>query len=264
MVLFSDEINIMIKLSIFGLFTTLSVPLAAVDMVNAVPRVRVVQGDLASFTAQFAGGNGESVTFLANDASGHELGQVAVDEESGGLIWSFDSEGTLPGQHQVELVTMSDGSISDRKQFILDVVAATAKQQWRQNHFGSSQAGGVAEDDADPDHDGMVNKAEFALGLNPKKSGETVAGAEMDTSGESGGVVGMRAVFRRRKDHLEQGLRYTVEFSSNLRDWTPSSHLPQVLSDEGDIDRVGLSFPVLPDGTQSTFFRIRVEELNLN
>lgn len=252
------------KLSCSLIFCVLSVNVLAVDMVNALPRVRVVRGDMAGFTAQFGGGNNASVSFVTQDQGGRPLGNVAVDEVSGSLVWSLDSGGVSPGQHLVELVRMNDGSVSDRKQLVLDVVEATAKQQWRQHYFGNSHAGDAAADDADPDHDGMVNMAEFALGLNPRKGGEAVAGAEMDTSGEGGGVVGMRAVFKRRKDYIEQGLRYTVEFSSNLLDWTQSSHLPQVLSDEGDLERVSLSFPILPDGTQSTFFRIRVEESSPN
>lgn len=40
---------------------------------------------------------------------------------------------------------------------------------WRQAHFGSAEPTGPAANDADPDHDGLVNAMEYALGLDPQK-----------------------------------------------------------------------------------------------
>ena len=70
----------------------------------------------------------------------------------------------------------------------------------------------------------------------------------------------MRAVFHRRKDHAVVGLNYEVEFSSNLIDWTPSTAIPEVIADEGVLEKVGLPFPILPNGQQGRFFRIQLHQ----
>jgi hypothetical protein len=40
-------------------------------------------------------------------------------------------------------------------------------EYWRWSNFGTTANSGAAADGADPDHDGIVNLAEYALGLNP-------------------------------------------------------------------------------------------------
>ncbi|GEM_PF-7057230 len=246
---------------VFGICLAASVKLAALEVVNPLPRVKVVQGDVASFTAQFGGGSSNSVSFAAKDASGNNLGQVAKDNSSGSLVWNYDTALASPGLQVIELVTLDGGSVSDRKPLILDVVKSTRMQQWRQNYFGSSPATGAALDSADPDGDGLSNLAEFAFGLNPNATDSRDSGTRAEAA-EAAGVTeaaGMRAVFRRRKDRQAAGLDYIAEFSSDLKDWTPSSVDPAILADEGELERVGLTFPILPNGRQSTFFRLRLQ-----
>jgi uncharacterized delta-60 repeat protein len=43
----------------------------------------------------------------------------------------------------------------------------SAAERWRVLHFNTAGNTGDAADDADPDHDGLTNFAEFAFGLNP-------------------------------------------------------------------------------------------------
>jgi hypothetical protein len=43
----------------------------------------------------------------------------------------------------------------------------TALESWRVPYFNTSSNTGDAADDADPDHDGLTNFAEFAFGLSP-------------------------------------------------------------------------------------------------
>lgn len=40
-----------------------------------------------------------------------------------------------------------------------------------------------------------------------------------------------RAVFTRLKNYVDAGLTYTVEFSADLKVWTPSATTPTVLTD---------------------------------
>jgi hypothetical protein len=42
--------------------------------------------------------------------------------------------------------------------------------RWRLTQFGTSNNSGIAADNADPDHDGLVNLVEYALGLNPNSA----------------------------------------------------------------------------------------------
>jgi hypothetical protein len=70
----------------------------------------------------------------------------------------------------------------------------------------------------------------------------------------------MRAVFRRRKDRDTVGLSYQVEFSSDLSDWALSESSPSIISEDGTFEQVGLQFPILPNGKQSRFFRIQLQQ----
>jgi len=114
---------------ILGLGLSLPFQLAAVEVVNALPRVQVVSGEVATIDAQFGGGNTDTATFVAADANGEEVGQVIRDEGSGTLIWSFDSSGVALGEYPVELVSFDGEVVSDRNRFILEVIDAAPLTQ---------------------------------------------------------------------------------------------------------------------------------------
>lgn len=223
----------------------------AVDVINALPKLQVVQGDVASFSAQY-GGNGQA-EFEAFDSGGNKIGQVTKDS-SGGLTWTYNSSNGPVGQQQVNLVAIDNGSISDRKSLILQVDPASSRQKWLQQYFGNSSEVVDSADMADPDGDGRSNLHEFAFGLNPKSAADT--NGYMGVQNVNG--AGVRAVFNRLKDFTSSGLVYQTEFSSNLNDWHTSSDTPVVISDDGTLQKVSLTFPVLPDGNQSRFFRVKV------
>ena len=221
----------------------------------------MVQGDVATLTAQFGGGSGVQPTFtVQNVSNGQTMGQVVQDGASGSLQWSFDSAQAAPDQQQiVELIASTEGSVSDRKRFVVEVVKATPRQQWLQQFFGSSAEVPAAADAADPDKDGRSNFEEFAFGSNPNSGADAQAVSVEAPAGSEAGAA-MRAVFRRRKDHAAAGLSYQVEFSSDLSDWTPSEASPAVISGDETIEQVGLEFPILPNGRQARFFRINVQQ----
>ena len=105
--------------------------------------------------------------------------------------------------------------------------------------------------------DGLTNLEKFAFGLDPNlsmfNSLEFIMQGEVTTPGvptllnlaSPGTPDDMRAIFIRRKDYAA-GLTYTVHFSADLKQWTPSDVLPTVLTDEPSIsihEVVSIPFP---------------------
>jgi hypothetical protein len=71
------------------------------------------------------------------------------------------------------------------------------------------------------------------------------------------------AVFARRKDYVEAGLTYTVEFSNSLSAWTPSSAGLTVIASDSLMDVVRVPFPNIIDGGDNgpqkpRFFQVEV------
>lgn len=228
--------------------------LSAVDVINVFPRLQVVQGDVASFSAQFSGS--AVAAFEARDSSGQPLGQVSKDS-SGSLLWAYDTSQAPIGQQQIDLVSVDGGSISDRKSVILEITQPTPRQKWLQQYFGGSSEVAAAADSADPDADGKTNLQEFAFGLNPKSASDISSYLGVQNPNNLAGT-GIRAVFNRLSNYAGSGLLYQVEFSSNLSEWHVSSDTPDVITDDGVLQKAALPFPLLPDGSASRFFRVKV------
>jgi hypothetical protein len=102
----------------------------------------------------------------------------------------------------------------------------------------------------DPDSDGVDNLLEYAFGTNP-----AVGSSGPGSLAYSGGVLTSPgqpiveedagiwyAVFCRRKDYLDAGLVYTVEFSNALSAWTATGVAPTVIATDGVIDAVRVPF----------------------
>ncbi len=248
-----------LKTALAALLLSISAPAHATQIINAGPSLSVIQGDRARFSAQFFDRDGnDSVSIRAERVgSGQVIGEISRNDSTGDLEWSCDTSSLTPGANLLRLIATDNAGASATVPFTLQVKAASTAQSWRQTYFGSSQASGSALDSADPDRDGLTNLAEFAFGLNPTQTSSDV-GTRAESQPDH--QEGMRAVFRRRKDHLVSGLNYIVEFSSNLGDWTPSSEIPAFVADEGDLERVSLPFPTLPNGQPGRFFRVRVEQ----
>ncbi|MGE9292938.1 MAG: hypothetical protein ACQKBW_04940, partial [Puniceicoccales bacterium] len=80
---------------------------------------------------------------------------------------------------------------------------------WRQYHFGTEANSGDAANTADPDHDGVPNIVEYALGMNPRGK---------DTSGRPAvGVTvhGLSLTYNRVRTDID----YVVEGTSNFATW---------------------------------------------
>jgi hypothetical protein len=73
---------------------------------------------------------------------------------------------TLPASGTLRAQAYAGGSVMESITPILTVL-----ESWRLQHFNTSSSTGDAADDADPDHDGLTNFAEFAFGLSPVDRG---------------------------------------------------------------------------------------------
>jgi len=231
---------------------------SATEIINAGPSLSVVQGDAASFNAQFfdADGNGGVDIRAVHVATGQVIGQFVRSDDTGDLRWTCDTS-TLPtGTNPVQLIATDPAGESAVVSISLQINPATSVQHWRQTYFGSSQNSGAAVNSADPDGDGLNNFAEFAFGLDPKAGNPDVGNRIENIASDEGR---MRAMFRRRKDYQSAGLNYIYEFSNDLQGWEASSLSPQVLGDDGTMENLTLEFPVLSNGQPSRFFRTRVQ-----
>ena len=144
------------------------------------------------------------------------------------------------------------GSSSDTL-VILD--ARTPLENWRFDQFGTYENTGDAADSADPDHDGIQNLMEFALGLDPMLPSTMPA-----TLVVNGGQ--MEYTYTRSKAALAT-VTFTVERTDSLTDgiWTSENveELTPPLADNGVTQTVKVT---LPAGNNRRFVRLRVTEGN--
>ena len=127
--------------------------------------------------------------------------------------------------------------------------------------------GGAGGKTANPDSDSLNNLLEYAFGTDPLAVTGDLAysGGSLTTPGkpileEVGGV--WYAVFTRRKDHVDAGLTYSVEFSSDLSPWTASAVGATVVASDSLLEVVRVPFPNLvssDSGPQKPrFFQVKV------
>lgn len=106
---------------------------------------------------------------------------------------------------------------------------------------GTFNLGGVLDDHVDNDSDGVVNLLERVFGTDPDspESGPATTGTVM----EAGGQAFLAMEFSRKKggtgsagDYTVDGIRYLVQFSSNLTAWTAagSGIVPVSIVDDGN------------------------------
>lgn len=125
---------------------------------------------------------------------------------------------------------------------------------------------------SNPDNDELTNLLEFAFGTNPTVSNSgpiTYANGVITANGqpttsitniENG--VDYRAVFGRRKDYVNAGLTYTVQFSAGLDIWVDSTDPPTVVASDATMDAVTVPYPFFIPTSRGvekpTFFRVAV------
>ncbi|MGJ8676127.1 MAG: PKD domain-containing protein [Akkermansiaceae bacterium] len=128
------------------------------------------------------------------------------------------------------------------------------------------ELGKNSELEHDPDGDFLNNLIEYAFGLNPSISD----GVELLFNGASfvsrglpvanwGDPANIQFTFPRRVDYASADLSYTVQYSSDLKNWSDSLLVPTVLHTDGDIQIIEITDPLFtPDASGHRFLRVSV------
>jgi hypothetical protein len=116
--------------------------------------------------------------------------------------------------------------------------AANSYTDWKLLKFGTVENSGNAADTADSDGDGLVNLAEYALGLNPSIFESAPGGVALN-----GSVLEYRYI--RSMSARNSGVVYLAEWSDTLaaNDWSTANVTETILSIYGDREEVKASVP---------------------
>ncbi|MDH4454053.1 MAG: hypothetical protein QE570_12835 [Verrucomicrobiota bacterium] len=120
---------------------------------------------------------------------------------------------------------------------------------WQVQHFGLS--GPSSGPTLDPDFDGLQNRLEYSLNLNPSQHSALPAALI-----KNGGVL--EYTYTRSKAAVMGGTQFQVEWSETLgaAGWSGSGVAEQVLSDNGTVQQVKATLPAGSLGRR--FVRLRV------
>ncbi len=148
------------------------------------------------------------------------------------------------------------GSTTDTRNVQVDEILFFERAQpgtygdWAVRQFTDAQLADPAfgTPAADPDHDGVPNLAEFALGGNPLSPDGSLLALQSAASASA-----FTLTFRERKNLDE--VQYRFETSTNLVTWTEVT--PSSLVTVGNLPDVYLRAAVFPIQPQVSFFRLR-------
>lgn len=175
---------------------------------------------------------------------------VSVTTVPAGLAVSvtYNGSATVPvaaGSYAV-VAMVSDPNYQGGAEGTLVIDPAAGWTAWQNENFtGPERDAGLADDLADPDGDGLVNLAEYALGTDP---GEATAGMVPDV------VDGSLVLIFTRPAGLPDVI-YAAEHSDGLGVWDAVAL--EVLHTEGDTDTVKVSVPVATGDPARHFIRLK-------
>lgn len=127
----------------------------------------------------------------------------------------------------------------------------THQELWRFANFGSYVSENSAADSADPDHDGLSNLLEYALGLDPNVSGAVPASLALN------GAI-LEYTYTRSTAAKANGVAYQIEWSDTLDtgSWRTETVTEQITTTQGALETVKASIPAGTAGKR--FLRLRV------
>ncbi len=163
---------------------------------------------------------------------------------------TYDNAASLPiesGSYAVT-ATVSDPNHIGTTSGTLVISPGNDIESWRNEHFTDAQIlAGLAANDADPDHDGLANLAEYALGLDPHQSTQQPSA--------SLGPDGLSMIFTRPANLPD--VTYAAESSEDLVKWNPL--ILEVIR-PGETETVRVADPLASGNPTRRFLRLRFEE----
>jgi hypothetical protein len=132
--------------------------------------------------------------------------------------------------------------------------------QWQASRFTQSEMNDpkISGSDADPDGDGLVNWAEFALNRNPKKADGSAFTTSIQHDSTSGNDY-LTMTYSRRK--APSGIVYHVEVSDNFAGWNEGAGFTEEtgVADDGNGVTETVTVRALPPvaGKSKAFMRLR-------
>lgn len=202
-------------------------------------------GTLSSISISITGTNHGDFTYVLDGGASSFPASMLVGEQAP-IHLRFSPLPGAAGARSATLTITSDDP--DENPFIINlngtatVPAPTAAETAMRDYLA---AAGVPEDKRgpldDPDHDGVVNLMEFALGQPPMGQSAPLA------STTTGGNLTLTYT-RARPDVVD----YLVVFSSTLASWSEAG------VDQGTPDGAGVTTAAIPMGSGPGFLRLRV------
>jgi fibronectin-binding autotransporter adhesin len=180
---------------------------------------------------------------------------VSVSSTPSGLSVNllYDGESEAPtevGSYTVQ-ATLADSNYQGTATAVLVIENPVIRDfgSWVAGKFNPSQiSAGESAPMADPDGDGMVNLAEYALG------GDPYGFTSPPTLLRSSEAISIN--FQRPLDLSD--IRYHAEVSSNLEDWTALTL--EVVSGDAQTERVRATYPLPSNSSAPSFMRLRFEK----
>lgn len=126
--------------------------------------------------------------------------------------------------------------------------------------------GDDAGPEADFDHDGLTNLTEFAFGLDPRQPSQSVLGAAPGLISHTGlpriTCVGQGNQRRLHVEYVrrigESSLAYTVQFSSDLINWTNATQSTTSVASNGTFEAVAVEDVTFNPAKSRRYARVRV------
>ncbi len=133
--------------------------------------------------------------------------------------------------------------------------------QWLAKWFTEEEISNPAISGLDVDHDrdGLRNRMEFALDLNPKAPSQGSAALPRPEMVTVNGTPHLSLVYRRPSTRTVR-LTFTLRTSTNLAAWTDVVTSEEIVSESGGIQTVRLTDPAPLSAARTKFARLRVAD----
>ncbi len=125
-------------------------------------------------------------------------------------------------------------------------------ETWREQHFQITANTGDAADDADPDHDGVINLLERAFGLDPNRS--DAAAAHHQATNDGGFLI-----LTYQRSLAATDLEFQVEWSTDLATWHQTGVTDNLVSPGTTTETREAKVPLSTMDPARAFLRIRVK-----